>query len=73
MFLTASGNVANSGWTSLSIPGAMTSPNNGTLTLNRSAASYQSPAQGFTNTTWQWSTIASQFVSGVTGTVTITE
>tara|TARA_R100001463_G_scaffold43908_2_gene91411 strand:+ start:340 stop:960 length:621 start_codon:yes stop_codon:yes gene_type:complete len=73
MFLTVSGNVANSGWTSLSIPGAMTSPNNGTLTLNRSAATYQSPSQGFTDTTWQFSAVASQFVSGVTGTVTITE
>ena len=67
-----SANLANSGWTSLTIPASMTSPNNGNRTLTRTSASYFGGA-GYTNARWTWGTQPFGFVTGQTGTVSITE
>ena len=64
--------VANSGWTSLTIPSNISSSGNAE-TLNRSAASYSGAGSGFTETRWQWSSQSFAFNSGVTGTVSIAE
>jgi hypothetical protein len=71
IFLSTSANIANSGWTSLTVPSNISSSGSAE-TLNRSAATYLG-GSGYTFATWQWSGTSFAFNSGVTGTVSIAE
>ena len=72
VYFETTANLPNSGWTSFTIPGSMTSPNNGNQTFNRTSATYLGGA-GYTSSTWQFSSLSFQFVTSVTATVSITE
>jgi hypothetical protein len=66
-----SANLANSGWTSLTVPSNISSSGSAE-TLTRTSASYFG-GSGYTNARWTWSSQSFSFVTSQTGTVSIAE
>lgn len=71
-FFIATGHIANSGWTSFTIPSNMTSSGSA-FTLTRASGNYNQNSPGGNNRTqWEWSAQSTGFSgSNVSGTVTI--
>lgn len=70
IFFWVSSQLANSGWTSLTIPSNISSSGSAE-TLTRASAGYAFTT--LVDTRWQWSGTSFAFNSGVTGTVSIAE
>tara|TARA_B100000123_G_scaffold198716_1_gene149100 strand:+ start:51 stop:680 length:630 start_codon:yes stop_codon:yes gene_type:complete len=71
-FFIVTGHIANSGWTSFTLPSGL-SNDGGTITLTRSSGTYNQNSPGGNNRTqWEWSAQARGFsVNNVSGTMTI--
>lgn len=68
-----SGHLANSGWTSFTVPGSLSSTGSG-ATFNRSAGNHSQISGGGTNTTrWNFSNIGWYFPNSGSGNITLTE
>tara|TARA_B100000123_G_scaffold6404_1_gene4777 strand:+ start:789 stop:1403 length:615 start_codon:yes stop_codon:yes gene_type:complete len=73
-FLRVSGNISNSGWTSITVPSGITNSSSN-QTLNRSSVTSYNYNSGSNITSWEFSlgTGGFQFNTSGSGTVTITE